>query len=209
MQRDIDQLVMEARAGKADAFAELMARYHGMVRRTAFSILNNADDADDIVQEVSLKVFCKLHTFQSQAAFSTWLTRIAINTSLLHLRKSKRSKLSSLDGPWDEEDLCPREVSDPAPGPEQQYISNEARKWLYEGIGRLPSSMRDVLMDRVYGDLSMDETARRNGVSVAVTKSRTLRARAMLTERLRKRGMGGMRSLARDHPKTVSRLGAG
>ena len=186
MRQKTEQLVVDAREGNADAFAELMSRHSGSMRRTAFAITKNFDDADDIVQEVSLKVFCKLHTFQAQSAFSTWLTRIVINTSLMHLRKSRRSKLSSLDECMDREDSRPREVSDPTPGPEQLYISREARQRLHEGMGKLPSSLRSALTDKVYGELSMDEIAQRIGVSVAAAKTRTLRARVMLTEKLRK-----------------------
>jgi len=86
---DVDSLVQLARCNDSEAFNELMRRHQGAVRRTAYSILKNFEDAEDAAQETYLRVFKKLASFEGASKFSTWLTRIAINTSLMRLRQQR------------------------------------------------------------------------------------------------------------------------
>lgn len=184
---NVDHLVRLAKCGDREALSELMRRYSRLVTQTARGILKNADDAEDVAQDVSLIVLNKLHTFEGQSAFSTWLTRIAINASLTWLRKAKRSRLSSLDEPAYEGGPQVREPSDMAPCPEQQYLCNEARHRLHDGIAKLPWSLRSVLADQIYLELPMVDVAKRQSLTLAAAKSRTLRARRILVHKLNRR----------------------
>jgi RNA polymerase sigma-70 factor, ECF subfamily len=182
-----DQLVLRAQSGDREAFSELISRHRPLVQRTAYSILKNRDDAEDVTQDVSLNLLRKLHTFEGDSAFTTWLTRIAINSSLIYLRKARRSRLSYLDDFVDGEVPLTRELSDTAPCPEQQCLSNEARNRVFQGISRLPVKLKKVLSDQVYLELPIAEVARRQGLSVAATKSRTYRARKLLSYKLNRK----------------------
>lgn len=95
-----NHLLEKARSGDRGALGELIDQHYHLVQRTAYRILKNTADAEDVTQEVSLKVLFKLHTFEGQSAFSTWLTRIAINESLMFLRKSRRMALCQSIKPW-------------------------------------------------------------------------------------------------------------
>ena len=95
-----DTLIALVRSGNKSAFSELIARSRSMTRRIAFSILKNEADVEDALQEASLRAFIKFHTFQGKSTFSTWLTRIVINTCKIHLRRQRSRPTSSL------EELC-------------------------------------------------------------------------------------------------------
>jgi RNA polymerase sigma-70 factor (ECF subfamily) len=183
-----DNLVERARAGDGDAFAVLMSRHHSIIRRTAYAFLKNPEDAEDVVQDVALNVFRKLHTFEGNAAFSTWLTRIAINLSLMRLRQFRRSRLSSLQDLTDGAEAFFAPLADRAPGPEQQYRTSEIKQRLYKAISKLPSRLREAAIDQIYGEMTMIEAAQSRGLSVAAAKSRAYRARKILTATVRSQG---------------------
>ncbi len=90
-------LVARVRAGDTSAFEELVAKYDRQIFRTANHITQNREDAEDITQDVFFKAFQKLDQFQGNSKFSTWLVRIAVNESLMRLRKRKTSKTVSMD----------------------------------------------------------------------------------------------------------------
>jgi RNA polymerase sigma-70 factor (ECF subfamily) len=178
--RSTDVLLQRARSGDRDALGELLDRYHGMVRRTAYAYVRNLEEADDIAQEVSLSVVRKLHTFQGNAAFSTWLTRIAINRSLMRLREAGRRSVTSLDGLIEGNGSSFLPLADSRPGPEQQYSSDQHRCQLHAAVQRLPSKLRDVARRQIYGDVSIAELAQEKGLTIAATKSRAYRAKQSL-----------------------------
>lgn len=180
-------LLEKARSGDRNALGELIGQHYHLVRRTAYRILRNAADAEDVTQEVCLKVFCKLHTFESQAAFSTWLTRIAINESLMFLRKSRRMALFHIDDTVDCESASSLELPAPAPCPEQQCVANDELNRLYGGIKRLPPNLGGVLSDQVFLDLPLIEIAKRRGLSVSAVKARAHRAQKILSRTLNTR----------------------
>ncbi|MFC5865349.1 RNA polymerase sigma factor [Acidicapsa dinghuensis] len=177
-------LLEKARSGDRSALGELIGQHHNQVQRMAYRILQNAADAEDVTQEVSLKVLRKLHTFESQSAFSTWLTRIAINESLLFLRKSKRMALVHVEQTLDSDTLPRPELPTSAPNPEQQYLAKDELNRLYRGIARLPSKLRKILLNQVFLGLSLVEVAELQGLSVPAAKTRSHRARKMLSQNL-------------------------
>ena len=96
-QADTTLLVDMARGGDSSALCELLARYVAQVHRTAVSVLKNMDDAEDAVQEASIRLFKKIHTFDGRPAFSTWLTRIVINCCLMQLRQKRAHASCSIE----------------------------------------------------------------------------------------------------------------
>src|SRR6266513_6539989 len=109
---DLD-LVHASKNGDIAAFEELVKRYDSKLLRIAQHVTHNREDAQDAVQEAFLKAFQKLEQFQENSKFSTWLVRIAINQSLMKLRKQHRkSEVSTDQGFQTEEDALFREIAD-------------------------------------------------------------------------------------------------
>ena len=188
-------LVQAAKGGDVGAFEQLVKRYDRNVFRIAQHITQNREDAEDVVQEAFLKAYNNLKGFQGQSKFYTWLVRIAVNEALMKLRRRKPERTVSLDEDIKtEEDSVPREVADWSPNPEQQYSQGELREILTKTIQGLPPGFRMVFVLRDVEGLSTEETAEALDLSIPAVKSRLLRARLQLRERLsryfQKRGSG-------------------
>ena len=115
-------LVERAKAGDTAAFEQLVRQYDRQIFRIALHITQNREDAEDITQDVFFKAFQKLEQFQGNSKFSTWLVRIAVNESLMRLRKRKTSKTVSMDQDVQtDEGSIPRDFAEWRPNPEQIY----------------------------------------------------------------------------------------
>ncbi len=178
-------LVERAKAGDTAAFEQLIKQYDRQIFRTAQHITQNREDAEDITQDVFFKAFQKLEQFQGNSKFSTWLVRIAVNESLMRLRKRKTSRTVSMDQDVEtDEGSIPRDFAEWRPNPEQNYSQSELAEILRKTIAGLPPGFRTVFTLRDIENLSTEETAEALGLSVPAVKSRLLRARLQLRERL-------------------------
>src|SRR6266403_4444605 len=178
-------LVASAKAGDVGSFEELVRRYDRNVFRIAQHITQNREDAEDVVQDAFLKAYTNLGQFQGQSKFYTWLVRIAVNEALMKLRRRRPERMVSLDEEVKtEDDSVPREVADWSPNPEQMYNQAELRDILTRTIQGLPPGFRTVFVLRDVEGLSTEETAQALELSIPAVKSRLLRARLQLRERL-------------------------
>ncbi len=178
-------LVDRARNGDVTAFGELISKYERRVYRMARQITQNDEDAEDVLQEAFLKAFEHLDSFQGQSKFYTWLTRIAVNESLMKLRKRKSDRTVSLDENIEtEEEPIVREIAVWDDNPELRYSQEEIRQILDKAIDGLKPIFRTVFILRDVEELSTEETAEVLGLSIAAVKSRLLRARLQLREKL-------------------------
>lgn len=177
-------LVAAAQAGDPTAFEELVNRYEGKIFRLTRNITGNHEDAEDAMQDAFLKAYSHLQDFHGDSRFYTWLVRIAANEALMRLRKRRPNQLS-LDEPVEgDTDLFPRELEDWGPTPEQKYAQTEMQGIVGEVIDRLEPEFRIVFLLRDFEELSTQETAEALGISVPAVKSRLLRARLKLREKL-------------------------
>jgi RNA polymerase sigma-70 factor (ECF subfamily) len=178
-------LVERVRAGDVSAYDTLVRKYERQLFRIAQHITQNREDAEDVMQDAFLKAYEKLDQFQGNSKFYTWLVRIAVNESLMRLRKRRTGKLVSMDEDMQtEEGSVPRDFADWAPNPEQNYNQSELAEILKKTIQGLPQGFRVVFVLRDVDGLSTEETAEALGLSVPAVKSRLLRARLQLRERL-------------------------
>lgn len=178
-------LVARAKDGDVSAFEQLVRQYDRQIFRIAQHITQNREDAEDIVQDAFLKAYEKLDQFQGNSKFYTWLVRIAVNESLMRLRKRRTGKMVSIDEDVEtEEGSMPRDLADWSPNPEQLYGQSELGDILRKTIQGLPPGFRTVFVLRDVENLSTEETAEMLGLSVPAVKSRLLRARLQLRERL-------------------------
>jgi RNA polymerase sigma-70 factor (ECF subfamily) len=176
-------LVAQVLAGQLEAFEELVRRHDRRIYRVTLAITQNKEDAEDAMQDAFLKALEHLDQFAGNARFSTWLTRIAVNEALQRLRR--RGRFDSLDEPVEVGDsLVPQQLEDWRDNPEQQYAKEELRSLLEKAIGSLPAIYRTVFMLRDVEHLDNEEAAAMLDLSVPAIKSRLLRARLMMRERL-------------------------
>jgi RNA polymerase sigma-70 factor (ECF subfamily) len=178
-------LVHKAQAGDAEAFTELVNRYHRKIYRLAKNITRNDEDAEDVLQEAFLKAYEHLSSFEGHSKFYTWIVRIAVNEALMKLRKRRGDKEVSLDEPVDlGEEEVKREIAVWEGNPEQRYTREEMGHILNEAVDSLKEDFRTVFVLRDIEELSTEETAETLGISVPAVKSRLLRARLALREKL-------------------------
>ncbi len=177
-------LVASAKGGDLTAFEELVQRYERKIFRLAQNITQNHEDAQDVVQDAFLKAFSHLDNFQGDSRFYTWLVRIAVNEALMKLRKRRPGQVSLDDNIETEDDVMPREVEDWGPTPEQRYAQSELHRILNEAIGSLDPGLRIVFQLRDVEEFSTEETAQTLRLSVPAVKSRLLRARLKLRQKL-------------------------
>lgn len=183
-----DQLLHAARAGDGHAFAALSGRYCSFVRQKIYNILRHREDTEDVLQDTLLKAFNHLNQFQGSSLFSTWLTRIAINSAFMLLRKRRIRVETSYDRVGNENSEWELwDFPDRAPDPEHFYAKQQKHELLRGAMRRLPETFRDVV-NHYYGqERSLQETAEALGISVPATKSRLLRARMTLRSSLKKK----------------------
>jgi RNA polymerase sigma-70 factor, ECF subfamily len=162
----------------------LLNRYEDKIFRLTRNITGNREDAEDAMQDAFLKAFTHLSDFHGESRFYTWLVRIAANEALMRLRK-RRPNQFSLDEPIQgETELLPRELEDWEPNPEQKYADVEITMILNELMEQIDPEFRIVLVLRDVEELSTQETAEALGISKSAVKSRLLRGRLKLRDKL-------------------------
>ena len=182
---DESALVARARTGDVQAFTELVNHYERKIYRLAKHITQNDEDAEDVLQETFLKAYEHLDSFQGNSKFYTWIVRIGVNEALMKLRKRKGDRTVPLDEPVDTgEEMVTREIAVWEDNPEQRYSREEMRDILDQAIKTLKPDFRTVFILRDIEELSTEETAETLGISVPAVKSRLLRARLALREKL-------------------------
>src|SRR6266851_300723 len=178
-------VLAQARIGDPSAFNELLRRYEGKIFRLALRITQNREDAEDVLQETFLKSYEHLDQFQGNSRFYTWLVRIAVNQALMKLRKRKSDRTVSIDDDIDTgEDTVAREIAAWDENPEQRYSREELNEILDTAIESLAPPYRTVFVLRDIEELSTEETAETLHLSVPAVKSRLLRARLQLCDKL-------------------------
>ncbi|GIV20301.1 MAG: RNA polymerase sigma-H factor [Armatimonadota bacterium] len=157
-------------AGDTSAFEELYHRYQPYVYNIVKGIVQNADDARDVTQDVFLHVYDSLPRFRGGSAFSTWLYRVAVNAAITHVRKQKRHPHIPLD--------ALREFrADIDAEPEQQAVREETQQTVQQLLAQLPEQQRVALVLRYFQEMSLEEMAEVMNCSVAAVKVRLHRAR--------------------------------
>lgn len=173
---DENALVIRARNGDHAAFGELVVRHQRRVWVVCRQYAG-ADEADALAQDSLVKAFSGIGSFDGRAAFSTWVTRIAINTCLDHLRRRRREALV-VGRVQEREDLRVAEavVVDDQAGPENRCLQQQAVTLLAERERYLPPRQREIFRLRFYAEMDLDEIAAALGVHVGTVKTQLHRA---------------------------------
>ena len=175
------QMIQRARAGETEALSNLFARHRTRLYRTAYSLLRNKEDAEDALQDGLLRAYLHLESFEGRSRFSTWLTRIVINSALMNRRRiTAHLPLPLEDFVVGDEAHWSAMAIDGQPDPEELVAQSQTWSVLERGINQLSPVLRSAIVLRDVRDLSTREAATASSVNVSVIKSRLLRARRRL-----------------------------
>ncbi|NLG97850.1 MAG: sigma-70 family RNA polymerase sigma factor [Chloroflexi bacterium] len=182
---DLTLSIEALKAGDRAEFAKLVEAYSNHVYRLALKILNDPQDAEDVLQETFIKALRALPEFEERSKLSTWLYRIAVNEALMAVRRRKPDHLSlETEKEGEEGEMAPVEIVDWCCLPEGDLLSAEARRFLNKAVQALSPALRAVFVLRDVEGLSVKETAEALNISEAAVKTRLLRARLKLREEL-------------------------
>ncbi len=172
-------------AGDQEEFSRLVDAYSNKIYRLAVKMLNQQQDAEDVLQETFVKAYRGLKTFDGRSKISTWLFRIATNEALMVIRR-KHPDVVSIDEPIETEEgeQEPVQIIDWCCLPENELLSEESRAKLDAAVQKLPERLKVVFLLRDINDLSTHETAEVLGLSDTAVKTRLSRARLRLREEL-------------------------
>jgi RNA polymerase sigma-70 factor (ECF subfamily) len=192
-------LVERARAGDHEAFRALYQRYHRRVYSLAYGVVQNADDALDVVQDGFIKAHRHLDKFEGNSSFYTWLYRIVMNLSIDHIRKHKRARHVDFDDSIDhgdegglgEDSLVPRMLGQ---NPGKSLARKEIREQIGKALEELSENHRAVLVMRELDGMSYEEMAQAMQCSKGTIMSRLFHARRNMQKRLLEY-MGGQKDL--------------
>jgi RNA polymerase sigma-70 factor (ECF subfamily) len=191
------RLVMGVRARSEAAFSELHRLYSNRLYRTIFSITKNHADTEDVLQDTLMRAYLALDSFEGRSKLLSWLTRIAVNSSLMAPRKRRVRYEASLDSlPSSEDEILQLQVKDPGLNPEEACLQLENGLQLERAIAGLKPALRTVVQIQMSQECSMKETAQSLNLSVATVKARLHRARQRISKR--------MQSKARMNPPRTS-----
>lgn len=181
---DDPTLVKLAQKGDTVAFEGLVGRHRDKIYARAFSMLRNEDDATDLSQEAWVKGWQRLHQFQGEASFATWMTRIVINLCLDQLRKLKRVRTDSIDQMDDETGGVERQMPIINPNPTEGLERGELRQRIDRALGQLSYEHRTVLVLHEFEELEYKEVAKKMGCSIGTVMSRLFYARRKMASLL-------------------------
>lgn len=188
-------LVDRALAGDTEAFELLVRRHERRVYRTVLALTGKPEDAEEALQDTFLNSYQHLRDFRRDSRFTTWLTRIAINAAL-HKIRGRRENASLDDPDLSESAYMPQHFESWQQNPEQVYAAAELRQLIEDAIQALPPAYRVAFVLRDVSEMDTVEAAEALGLTIAALKSRLLRARLMVRERLavRLEGCPGLKS---------------
>jgi RNA polymerase sigma-70 factor, ECF subfamily len=178
-------LIAAAKNGHAAAFDVLCHPHTKRLFRRTYSITRNREDAEDALQDSFLRAFVHIHKFDGRSSFSTWLTRIAINSALMILRKKRGSREIAMEVP-EQLDVTGLEweVADHAPNPEEECARSEIGNILRAHIRELRPTLRAVFEARHLQEFSRRETAGKVGISDSAAKARAFHGKSALRKAL-------------------------
>lgn len=168
-----DEHLRRAKAGDMAAFEHLVKKYEPQVAATVIGMLGPCQAAEDVGQEVFIRFYKYMQNFREDSALGTYLTRIAINSSLNELRKRKRWRFffRSSDN---------NEVSEPASHPDEARYANETQRLVHQAIQKLAPEFRAVIVLRLIEGYSTEETAKILNIPLGTVLSRLSRAQQKL-----------------------------
>jgi RNA polymerase sigma-70 factor (ECF subfamily) len=173
-------LVRAAKKGDMAAFEELVARHRDKIYARAFSMVRNEEEAVDLSQEAWVKAWQRLKQFHGNSSFATWMTRIAINLCLDHLRRQKRQRAESIEVLNDEAGGVERYMPPITVNPTERLERAELRAKIENAMEQLTWAHRTVLVLHEFEEMEYKLIAKTMGCSIGTVMSRLFYARRRL-----------------------------
>lgn len=193
------ELVNRSKCGDAAAFEDLAQRARPLCQTVARSILGDDAEAEDQVQNAVFKAWQSIDQFRQDSSFTTWICRIATNECLMLVRRRSRFPHVAIEETCDGENRNGMQFQDRKADPEKLAACDEVRVMLSRELSRVPKIFRTVLVMGEVRGLPISEIAEQLGISSAAAKSRLIRARRALRERVQRHtGQSGLASLLPD-----------
>jgi RNA polymerase sigma-70 factor (ECF subfamily) len=187
-------LLAAAQKGDQAAYGEICKRHSQKILRITLRITRNYEDAEDALQESFLKAMVHMGEFKGKSQFSTWLTRIAINTALMKIRQNQKHRETPIQTTEDfDEGRELIELTDRSLNPEDTYSQREKAAILRKALGALRPRIREAIQVCHLQECSLKETSRKLGISIGATKGRLFQAKAALRKSSPLRQMGPAR----------------
>jgi RNA polymerase sigma-70 factor (ECF subfamily) len=187
VESDEANLIRGVRAGQKELFYELIRPYERAIYLTAFSILRNQADAEEVAQETMLKAFSHLDQLRSDEKFKGWLLLIAVNEARMRRRKDHQHLFESIEDEaveTEEGDFMPHQFADWREIPSEALDKREIRSAVQKALDGLPQKYREVFVLRDVQHLSVEETSKALGLSTSAVKTQLHRARLQIREQL-------------------------
>jgi RNA polymerase sigma-70 factor (ECF subfamily) len=177
--------ILGAQAGDADSFEYLYRKYHRGLYGYLLSMLRNPQSAEDLCQDIFVKLYRQIGSYRFQSPFSHWLFRMARNLAIDQFRRNKVRFAKSLDEEGEDMHPLHERLAGPEPSPQTHALKRERSEVVRSAVSELPEAFKVVVVMREWDDLSYEEISLRLGLSVGTVKSRLFRARAMLLKKLK------------------------
>lgn len=179
-----EALVGWAQKGDTEAFEELVHRHRDKIYARAMMMMRNEDEALDLSQEAWVKSWQRLHQFQGDSSFATWMTRIVINLCLDQIRRQKKMRAESIEQIEEEAGGVERQMPVEHVNPIEGLEKEELRKRIDEAMGKLTEAHRTVLVLHEFQGMEYKEIARKVGISIGTVMSRLFYARRRMASLL-------------------------
>jgi RNA polymerase sigma-70 factor (ECF subfamily) len=183
--QDSENLIAQAKQGDMAALEALILQHEKIVYNVALRMMNHTEDAKDISQEVFLKAYRNIASFDERATFSTWIYRITVNTCIDEMRKRKGKQPLFLDNEFeDEEGTWKKEIADESDTPEESLMRKEEKSEILMALKTISEDYKTVFILRDIRGLSYDEISDITGLALGTVKSRISRARNHLKKEI-------------------------
>ena len=180
-----EDLMVEVAAGNQQAFEALVIRHQASILNLVYRFIGDRTKAQDLAQEVFLRVWQAAKSYKPEAKFTTWIYRITANLCFNELKSSRRKKMFQFLRPeTDQEARTEEELPDNSPSAEDLLLAKERSRQITEALQSLPENQRMAIILKRYDDLSYEEIARVLGCSVSAVESLLVRAKRTLQEKL-------------------------
>ncbi|MCX7698871.1 MAG: sigma-70 family RNA polymerase sigma factor [Candidatus Goldbacteria bacterium] len=190
---DEKELIRKIIKGEKEYFREIIKKYKNVIYNHSRNFLRNAQEAEDVTQEIFINIFNNLSRFRGDSKLSTWIYRITVNTCKNKLKQMKRLKANVVEEIDDENDETRKIIEDIRENEEKEpdniFKQKNLRNAIYENIKTLPAEQRTVIILRDIDGLSYEEIAKIMKISVPAVKSKLFRARENLRHKLEKEGI--------------------
>lgn len=181
-----ERIVCELKAGNYSIFKEIIELFKNRVYGMAYKFTNNYDEAQDLSQEIFLKIYKEIGGFRFESKLSTWIYRISINTCLDWKRKNNKVKILSTSILNDNDEIVDVEIKDDKPLPEEAIIRSENQEEVHELVYRLPDKYKTVIIMYHFNNMSYQDISTALNIPERTVETRLYRARRLLKDELTK-----------------------